>query len=435
MGLVSDILRTQAVRSRVGFRSLLEVLHRFDIPLLSLPGGKSHIAVGAFEAEGVLRRPDDFLAGYPKARKLLCQPFILGMDRTDAYLQQRKELEEAVLKLGETLASDLAEREACSVDLEASRGLQVDLVSRFTDRVAYGTIASFLFPPGALAEARSKALDAEPGTPTIAFWARKLGLPVGYARPESLSVERASRLVVEELREYIRKLTASALREAGSAPSRQVFDLLAGGPPADSRGTGACEDYYERVFSRAAGLLASSLALSKALNYSIDEILHRPSVRDEVVRLSRAEDYDALRLYIWEALRFRPAFPVLVRFVPRSTGLVLRSGEVREIPAGSQVSVATCAALFDPELVTRPEVFLPSRFASNPDRLLGFQFGFPERQCLGRELAARALPHFIGALFRQPFIASAGPGRIEWDGLAIDRYWVRGSSAPARALP
>jgi len=427
MGMAADLIRLAAVRSRSGFRSALELFHRRGIPVLSLPGGRQHLVLGAEEVRDALRRPDDFLAGAPKSAKLEFMPFILGMDRNDAYLEQRGQLEAIVLgNLGvprfEKLAHEVAEREAQQLIELARTGAKVDLISRFTDRVVYGTTAAFHDLPIGQDFPRSRVIDAEPGVRTFALWVRKLGLPVGYARPESFGVARTAELVRDELRDYVLTELEKVEKEPGHAPHSLIRLLSQAAPP---RGDSAERKAFEQnLLARVCGLLAASIALTKAVNHCVDEILRRPAVRDQVASLARAEDYDTLRLYAWEALRFRPAFPVLVRHVPRATQLRLRAGGVREIAAGSEVQLATCAAMFDPASVDRPEVFLPSRFETQGGDLLGLQFGFPIRNCLGQGLAAVALPRILGALFRHESFARARPGRIEWDGLTLDRYWL-----------
>ncbi|MFX9093454.1 hypothetical protein ABTN25_20180, partial [Acinetobacter baumannii] len=62
-----------------------------------------------------------------------------------------------------------------------------------------------------------------------------------------------------------------------------------------------------------------------------------------------AKSREALTHYIYEALRFRPMLPLLVRDCPRETIIANGTRRVRIVPAGARVLAAPLAAMFDPD--------------------------------------------------------------------------------------
>jgi hypothetical protein len=123
---------------------------------------------------------------------------------------------------------------------------------------------------------------------------------------------------------------------------------------------------------------------------------------------------------VLEALRFRPPFPALVRYCPRATSVAGTA-----VPAGSTLGFSPLAAMFDPALVERPEVFVAGR----PEDVYCI-FGRGPRVCLGQNLMMGLLPPMLQALFvHMPQIAGMTSGEYRYDGPALDRFWVE---LPAR---
>jgi cytochrome P450 len=130
------------------------------------------------------------------------------------------------------------------------------------------------------------------------------------------------------------------------------------------------------------------------------------------VRLDLARD--DLRKCIYEALRFRPMLPLLVRDCPRDTIIANGTPRARLVPAGTRVIAPPLAAMFDPEAF--PE---PSRFQERPIESY-FHFGFGPRRCFGKYIADIALLEVVHALMRLPGLARASgkEGQVGYEGPA-----------------
>lgn len=124
---------------------------------------------------------------------------------------------------------------------------------------------------------------------------------------------------------------------------------------------------------------------------------------------------DALTHYIYEALRFRPMLPLLVRDAPRATIVAKGTPRVRVVPAGARVLAAPLAGMFDPEIFPHPPRFDPARPIESY-----IHFGDGERHCFGKYVAESALMEMVRALLRLPGLARASgrDGRIHYEGPA-----------------
>jgi cytochrome P450 len=185
------------------------------------------------------------------------------------------------------------------------------------------------------------------------------------------------------------------------------------------------EDWIRRTIT---GLAAfSSATVARSSIHVVDALLRHPRAlrraRSIAHRLqaaeASAEGSAALRLrllqMIYEALRFRPMLPVLVRSIPRATVIAKDSPRARAVPAGGSVIAAPLAAMYDPDVFERPW-----RFCSRRPLEDYVHFGHGPHDCFGRYIADTVMIELIGALMRLPDLrrAAAG-GRIAYEGPAV----------------
>lgn len=105
------------------------------------------------------------------------------------------------------------------------------------------------------------------------------------------------------------------------------------------------------------GILIGAIpTLSKAACFAIDELLRRPDALAQAHAAAKAGDEAAVAGFIWEALRFSPANPILYRRTPAATTL----GDTA-IAANTMVVVANLSAMFDEASVPQPNRFLTPR--------------------------------------------------------------------------
>jgi hypothetical protein len=226
-----------------------------------------------------------------------------------------------------------------------------------------------------------------------------------------------------------------AVREAVGEPRALGIAGLPSCRAAYVSGASDSRDAVEYAVRNLSGLMFGEVVFAKAFVLIVDEILRRPALHAEIVRLAEtgSEGQEEKILHrAWEALRFRPVFPLVPRYSPRATALSCGVDREVEIRAHSSVLLSPLAAMFDPEVIERPEVFAPERFeAGSPEAagLLDLQFGSGFHNCLGRSQVAVALAPMLARLFQIPALRSASPGRIRYDGPTIDRYEISVASS------
>ncbi len=94
--------------------------------------------------------------------------------------------------------------------------------------------------------------------------------------------------------------------------------------------------------------------------------------------------------YVFEALRFRPAFPYFFRVCEQETVLARNSDHETVVPSGTTVLAVTHSAMQDLAAYPAPETFDPARSHSN-----AFHFGSGLHECLGRAIGAVMIPEIV----------------------------------------
>ena len=147
----------------------------------------------------------------------------------------------------------------------------------------------------------------------------------------------------------------------------------------------------ERLILNIGGLLIGAVeTTSHAACNAIDFFLKEPALLAGAREAAQASDPAELDGYVFEALRFRPAFPYFFRTV--TAPAVLGRGEEYEdeFQPGETVFALTHSAMFDETAFVDPENFDTSRGMTN-----SFHFGLGLHECLGRAIASVMLPEIV----------------------------------------
>ena len=173
--------------------------------------------------------------------------------------------------------------------------------------------------------------------------------------------------------------------------------------------------------------------ITRATTHAIDRLLGYPqqvvSARERAHQIEKEKEYlestgaleqhclefkrYRLRQIIYEALRFRPMLPLLVRYTPRET-VIGKGSSARLVPMGKQVIAAAIAAMFDPE-----EFADPWDFKCNRSLKKYLHYG-PEtgpRRCFGEYVADAMIVEIISALLihcKELTRVSGWKGRIKY---------------------
>lgn len=154
---------------------------------------------------------------------------------------------------------------------------------------------------------------------------------------------------------------------------------------------------------------------SKVVTHTIDQLLRRPDVLALARSAAIAGDMDTVKKYCFEALRFNPHNPAILRYCKDGATVGQGTRHERKIPPGTTVYAATLGAMFDPEVVSNPKQFDPNR---NVDYM---HFGHGPHICTGRYISEVTVPELVAGLLKLNHLrrAKGRQGQIIYDQLVF----------------
>lgn len=148
---------------------------------------------------------------------------------------------------------------------------------------------------------------------------------------------------------------------------------------------------------------------SQAAVQALLVLFSRPDVLASAAATARADEDAALSDLIFEALRFRPINPMVVRVAKEDYRLAAGQPHETLIRKGTTVFALTWSAMFDPRVLDAPEEFRPGR----PDyHYLHFATG--QHACYGRYISRIQIPQILKPLLKLAGLRPAGAP--EYDG-------------------
>ncbi len=224
-----------------------------------------------------------------------------------------------------------------------------------------------------------------------AFWNQPFD---AMAWPDPDEIVRRRVLADVELAAWLATLTA--LREA-------EIKLGRGGNDALSRllklsCSGALNFDLVRVIENAGGLLIGAVeTTSHAVVNVLEFLMQRPEDLARARAAALGDVDSAVDGFVFEAMRFRPAFPYFFRTCERATELGRGTPHETAIAPGTTVLAVTHSAMFDEAALSHPSEFDPSRELGNQ-----FHFGLGIHECLGRAIAQVMIPEIVRQALRLP---------------------------------
>jgi cytochrome P450 len=168
-------------------------------------------------------------------------------------------------------------------------------------------------------------------------------------------------------------------------------------------------------------ILGAIETTSKAATQILDQLLSRPDPLQVSQQAARDGDDRLLSACVFEALRFNPHNPIIVRHCDKPYTLAKGTKDETVIPEGSMVFAGTLAAMFDPAVFADPDEFRSDRPA---DRYIHFGSGM--HTCFGEYVNRVQLPIVLKRLLQQKALrrAPGEAGEIQFDGPFPDRLIV-----------
>lgn len=233
----------------------------------------------------------------------------------------------------------------------------------------------------------------------------------------------------EEIENARKKANVWVLLYALSMFMRKYWHILRGKPKSDTVTRMLREhSIFEKGFHiirqgvNTAGLLIGTVeTTSEAVSNALHQLFQNPDHVAKAVMLARGDDIEAFDKIVWEALRYQPIAPYLMRKV--SEDYTIAKGTDREmvIPQGTTVLCLIGSAMFDPSAFDNPEQFDATRPYGK-----SFQFGFGHHECIGKMIGMVMIPEMVRQILLRPGLrqeseADFGGGpfpqhhRFSWD--------------------
>jgi cytochrome P450 len=404
---------------------------------------KVYVVTKAKDVRDVLGRLEDFTVAEVLDSHMPWGPFMIGIDRPNQHAVERNFLQSIVSGKDETTKIRDVERvrdraaAKCKTLLaqarnSASERAQLDVVTELSEPIVVDTMHNYFGIP---------VIGSQPEM------ARILGQVAAYVmvKPPVGSDERLEAL------NSTSKLTKSIVERIQETPAGETQpdapDLLTRlvtrlrDPNLDNP-KWFNEDWIRRyitglaVFGGGTIVRATTQAAEQLIRRLPDltrprhlaQQLEQDPPNLEAMK-SSSSAWHQLRQIIYEALRFRPMLPVLVRYSPRETLIGKGSVHARMVRAGATVIVPPLAAMFDPEEFPRPWSFEFEKLDRADRRSNKYLHFGPEGQshgprrdgprlCFGRYIADILLVEMIRALLlcQELKTAAGAVGRIAYEG-------------------
>jgi len=169
--------------------------------------------------------------------------------------------------------------------------------------------------------------------------------------------------------------------------------------------SGALEWDIRQVIFNVGGLLIGAVETTSHCAVNALEILFaRPDVLAKAQAAAALADPAAFDGYVFEALRFKPAFPYFFRTCHAPTILSRGTPHAVVVQPGTTVLAVTHSAMFDDAVFGDPERFEPARPRGD-----AFTFGQGLHECLGRAIGSVMIPEIVRQCLRLRAIAPAAP--------------------------
>ena len=309
-------------------------------------------------------------------------PFILGMDRSPQYDHENMAIHSILRPTDLDWVRRIVTETAQSLIGVAKAQGRLDVVNSYTRITAARVVAEYFGVPG-------------PTEHILMQWMRSLFWDVFLDRNNAPPVRRAAGNSSQELRTYLNALIAQ--RASEGANGDDILSRLVKAGVLDPEG----------IRRNLTGILVGAIDTTTTATANImGVLLSNPEAFQLTRQVAQGTDPIAMQQCAYEALRFNPQSPLLLR---------------HSVADGQTVVALTISAMFDPAAFPEPGRFVLNRPL---DRYLHFGYGM--HRCYGSMINGIQIPELVKALVLLPNLRRAS-GRFEktlYEGPFPDRLVV-----------
>jgi len=367
---------------------LLFAIIRNTRPNLVTPG-KGPVFVTRFrDVQEALERPEIFNVTYAPMIDPSVGPFMLSRDATTIN-QRDKGIMRALIQ-----REDLPKVRGIIADLTKTQiGRQMDkreieVVGTLSRRVPIELTGAYFGFPG-------------PNQETMFRWSRATQYDMFHNLDKDPKIHQDNLEAGREMKEYLSTLIPQRRQALQDDPG--LDDILS--RLLKSTFPNAIGFNEERIATNIMGTLVGGVeTTSQAIVQILDQLFKRPRQLEEAVKAARADDDDAVYDYCWEALRFNPINPFVVRRCAKDYRIAGGSLRSAKIKAGKTVLVCTRSAMRDGR-----ELPVASSFATDRPAYHYMHLGYGMHTCLGDQISRVQIPEIVKHLLKLPELRPTGP--------------------------
>jgi cytochrome P450 len=342
---------------------------------------------------------------YAKKMEQTTGDFVLGMTDTPQYQREMALMRQAV-HLDDLAAIGTFANECAAQQIAAAQATRrIDVVAELTRRVPSRLVGQYFGVPG-------------PDEPTQMRWMRAIFREIFLNLGHDPKTAQEGRAAAAEMKTYLNNFIAvrkTQIAQGQSVPDDFLCRLL-------KIQAASTEPIDDDVICRIVGgtIVGTVDSLSKVVAQALDQLLSRALALQEAKAAASANDDELLARYMYEALRFNPEAPFLIRSCAAPYTIAARTDRARSIAPGDMVLVGTESAMFDPRKFPEPDAFSINR---PPENYLHFGRGL--HACFGRQISHVVIPIIAKHLLRCPGLRRAPgvEGRLNYDG-AFPNSWI-----------
>jgi cytochrome P450 len=377
-------------------RTLFGALRKHE-PLLVLP--KLAIVSKYDDVVEVLDHDDVFSVTEIYASKMeqTTGDFVLGMADTPQYQHEKGLMLEVFRPDDLGTITRLVRETAAELVAKAAPGGAIDVVGGLSRVVPSRLVEVYFGTPG-------------PDEATLMRWMRVIFRDIFLNLENDPGMVAEATSAAHDLNAYLANLIAERQQQIAANPDAydDFLSRLVKLNLADSARVPA--ETIRRILG---GTIVGTVDTnSKAICQAIDQLLDRP---DEIAAAHDAAvaDDPTFSVYVWEALRFNPQNPFLLRHCEQDYTVAAGTDRAKLIHAGSMVIAGTTSAMFDEDRFTDPDAFRIDR-----PREDYVHFGHGLHTCFGKQMAGVLIPETAKALLREKGLrrADGSAGHIGYDG-------------------
>ena len=349
-------------------------------PVLAIPKGPVFVTRSG-DVRDVLSRHQVFtVSGYAPMMDASVGPYMLARDGTTIN-QRDKGLLRALLRQEDLprireLAGELTGRALAAA---APTG-RVELVSEVSRLVPIRVVEEYFGFRG-------------PDLATMFRWSRATQADMFHNQKDDPQVHQDNLRAGAEMVACVRGLLTTGRQELASGEGR---DTALGRMLATRLPEEVGFDDERLVINTCGFLIGAGETTSAAIVQILDQLLEHPEWLSAARTAAEAGDQDRLAAVCWEALRFNPINPFVVR--TSSQDAVIGSGRRRtRVKAGTTVLACTRSAMWDARAMESPREFRPGRPAEDY-----LHFGFGHHTCLGDHVSSAVIPETVRQLVQLP---------------------------------